>query len=229
MSVPLASSPSSSPSIVEIRTSRPDVSSLSGGPPPEVPSVSASSAPFDTSLAVFPRAASSLGSVTPPLSGAAPKGLTNTDTVSPSCGLLQYLSDRLAQRDVEFAKLDDEYIQHDELATSLEACMADKESQLIASCFNCNVGQAANDDMLKSRGNGREELSTLDARSLGRRAELQAPHSSHSNLADAIRGQDCTKALLQSPPSQVQGLHAGYVDIERRAQDSQASLCDGIF
>lgn len=52
------------------------------------------------------------------------------------------------------------------------------ESQLFASCSDCDALQAANDDMLQNGGTDQEESSTLRACVLKLETEVQTPHTS---------------------------------------------------
>lgn len=117
--VSLTSFPPSGASTLGRASFQPEVSFSPVASPPRLLSVPASSASLATSRNDFRRAPSPSDSVKPSRSGAAQKGLFNGDTDLASRGLLQNLRDRLAQRDAEFAKSDDKYIQREELVTFL--------------------------------------------------------------------------------------------------------------
>lgn len=79
----------------------------------KVSSVTALSVSLAASSTVLPRAALSSGLVIPSLSDVAKMGRASFDAASPSRSSVQYLRGQLNSRDVEFAKLDDKYIQRE--------------------------------------------------------------------------------------------------------------------
>lgn len=218
----------SGPSKVSMASSEPEIFSLPVASQPKGSSFLAANGSSATSSAVLSEAASSLGPVLPSLSGVAEMDPTSTDAAFPTLCSLQYLFERLSQRDGEFAKLDDKYIQREEIVTSLEARLVYIEFLLATSRLDCNTLRAANVDMLKSRGPDREELSTQCARVLELEADFQAPRAPHFDVTDVARDRDLHKILPQSLAAQVQGLHASCADTVRRAQGSQTSLCCGL-
>lgn len=227
-SVSLAPISLSGPNTVRVTSSQPEVFSLPVAFQPEVSSDPASCVSLATLLVVLTRAASSLGRITPLLSGVVKIGFTSTNAASPSCGSLQYLQKRLAQRDAEFVKLNNEYIQREKFATFLKGRLSHMESQLAASRSDCDALRVANGDLLKSQETGREELSILRALVSELEADLQAPRASPFDLADAVRDQDFCKVLLQPLAAQVQGLqvvYAGVVHIAVKLFFKMALVC----
>lgn len=129
-SFPLASFLLSSPDIIEITTSLPDVFSLLVASHPKVPPVSASNVFFASSSAILSWAALPSGSTTPSLSGAANVNFTSVDAASLSLfrGLAHFLRKCSAQRNTKFAKFDVRFFHRVEFVTSLKARLADAES-----------------------------------------------------------------------------------------------------
>lgn len=116
--VPLASSLLSDTNTVVLTSSHQKDSSLPVSSALKVYSVPASSVPSATSSGVLSRTASSSDIVKPSKSGAAQMRPASADTESHSRDSLQYLRDRHAQRDVDFAKVDGKNIHREELVTS---------------------------------------------------------------------------------------------------------------
>lgn len=113
-------------------------------------------------------------------------GPPSAASASPSSRSLQYLCERLAQREAEYAKLDDKYIQREKFATSHEARLVDMQAQLTASCLDCETWCTANDDMLKNQTTERQALFNLCARALKLKTELKAPRVFNFDLADEV-------------------------------------------
>lgn len=147
----LAPLPPSGSDTMSIITIQPDVFSLLVASQPRISSVAAPSILLVTSSVIPPQAASPSSPVTPSISSVAKMDPSFTDAASFPLGSLQYLRKRLAQRDAEFAELDDECIQREEFVSFFKARLLDVKYQLAASGLDCDALREANDDLLKSR------------------------------------------------------------------------------
>lgn len=131
-------------------SSQPKVSFLPVASEPEIWSIPVSGIPSATPSAAHAQASLPTSAVKPSLPAVAKMGPTPADAASPSRGSLQYLCDRLAQCNAEFATLDDMYIHCEEFVTSHKTRLADMQAQLSASRLDCETLRAANNDLAKN-------------------------------------------------------------------------------
>lgn len=142
--------------------------------------------------------------------------------------MLQYVFNYLAQREGEFVKSDDRYIQHEKIVISLKFCLADMPNQYTLFCLDYDALCAANDDLLNTCDANQQPLPTLLARALELESRLKAPRPPLSDPTNAAHDQDRYSVLLQSLAAEVLGLQAGYANISSCAQCSQASTRDDL-